>query len=115
MATFNHSPNYLGDSFCLVNVFPNLRISFSNVILIVSPSCHHMSPLSSDPIVAFGFGFFYFSAWRLLCFLSELMQEDVGVIFVVEVQDSIIPWPKLPYIVFQMLCDALAQPGTMIL
>ena len=43
------------------------------------------------------------------------MQEDVGIIFVVEVQDSIISRAKLPYVIFQMLGDVLAQPSSMIL
>ena len=48
-------------------------------------------------------------------FLSELMQENIGIILVEEVQDSIIPRSKFPYVIFQMLGDVLTQPGSMVL
>ena len=115
MAAFNHGSNNLGDGLDLIKVFSNFGIGFSDMTFIIGPGCHIVSPLSGDPIVAFGFSFLNFAAGSFLCFLSELMKKHVGLIFVVEVQYPVVSWTKLPDVFFQMLGDVFAEQGTVIL
>ena len=62
----------------------------------------YKSPLSKEPIVAFGFCFFNFTARRLLRFLTELMKKDIGIVFVVKIQHSIISRTQFPDVILQM-------------
>ena len=115
MPALNHGSNDLGDGFNFVKVFPDFRICFSNVVFIVSPSCHIVSPLSGNPIVALRFCFINFATRCFLRFLAELVEKDVGIILMAEVQHPIIPRTRFPYVIFQMPGNVFAQTGTMIL
>lgn len=85
MPALNHGANDLGDSFNFVQVLTDFRICFSDVVFIVSPSCHIVSPLSGNPIVALCFCFVYFAARCFLRFLAELVEKNVGIILMVEI------------------------------
>lgn len=108
MSALNHDSDNLGNGFDLIDVLSNFRIRLSDMVLVISPGCHAVSPLSGNPIVALSFGLLDFAAWCFLRFLPELVKENIGIIPMVEVQHSIVPRSKFPYAIFQILGDVFA-------
>ena len=73
-----------------------------------------MSPLPGFPIVPFNHCLVDFAAWSFLSLLVELMEQNIGIILVIEKEYSVVPGPEFPYVFFRMLCDVFTQTGSMI-
>ena len=52
VAAFNHCSNNLRNGFNFINVFSNYRIGFSDMVFIIIPICHAVSPLSGNPVIS---------------------------------------------------------------
>ena len=42
-----------------------------------------------------------------MSFLPEVVEKNVSPVFVIEVEDTVVPRTKFPYVLFQMLCDRI--------
>ena len=50
-----------------------------------------MSPLPGFPIVPFNHCLVDFAAWSFLSLLAELMEQNIGIILVIEKEYSVVP------------------------